>query len=527
MVSGNAQVLPKRREYIYRALPFVLSIVAFLFYTLWNEVEAVWYDEVFTLSVIRHSWGKIVEYLSIDVQSPLYYFLIKLYGIIFGNSIGVLRSFSALGVIATAMLGFGPLKRLLGREVGVIFAILWLILPVNFSRAMEMRMYTMTAFFVMGAVLYGFLLMKESSIKDWIKFSIFSIAGMYMHYYALLAILFFWVFFFLLILLRKDRERLKFILIFGGIVALLYAPWIYVFFKQMNRVHEVLYISKITFGKILRLPFSMFMEKFSDIYFIPTFVFLSVTYVILTSWGIYSSLVSGEKEVFFVLLGLLLFFMMSIAQVLIYFFFHSCFSSRYIYFVTPFQVLGMVWGIKKLNRDKFKLLSLIFISIVVFPELFFVLSGVYYMPVREAVSYLKERVKEGDVFVHLNQMTGVVFSYYFKDNPHIVYISPWVNNKIYYKTHKIYEPEITFCSNLMRSDLIGKDIWLVYDSYYQLGCKILLKEILKKECEQKEELKIFRTSCNKFDVVFVRVSLKKEIVSKLLLSNENRLVIGN
>jgi len=523
MVSGNAQVLPKRREYIYRALPFVLSIVAFLFYTLWNEREGIWFDEGVTLSIIKHNWGDMFERIVVDMQSPLYYLLLKLYGVIFGNSIGVLRSFSALGVIATAMLGFGPLKRLLGRDVGVIFAIVWLILPVNFSRAMEIRMYPLSAFFTMGTVLFGFLVIKENNFRDWIRFFLFSAVGIYTHYYAALAILYFWISMFFMFLFKKDNKSLKLLSTFGTALFIAYLPWFYFFVANTDRIHEVIYVTEINIEDILLAPFSIYLDKFSTIpsvlfYFFALVCIISVSAIV---WGIYCSFVLKERELLFIAWGIFLFLGVFVTEVLIALFFHPLFEARYIYPVIPLLVLEIVCGIKKMRSNKVKeiVLSLFFIGIL--PEIYCIALGVYDVPVKQAVENLREVVKKEDVFVHMNQLTGVVFSYYFRDNMHILYTSPLVTNYGYIKTYKTYEPELFSFSSLMLPVLVGKTIWLVSDIHYP-GCKELLEYVLKNYCEQKEGVKIFYSPWNWFNILFVKVVLKKGIALDFLSYSNSR-----
>ena len=39
----------------------------------------IWYDELFTVGMIEHSYGELVRFTAADVHPPLYYCIVKLF----------------------------------------------------------------------------------------------------------------------------------------------------------------------------------------------------------------------------------------------------------------------------------------------------------------------------------------------------------------------------------------------------------------------------------------------------------------
>src|SRR5690554_1705908 len=85
-----------KRQYVIWAALFLLGI----FLTIFRSThEAVWYDESYTIAAIGNSFGDMVKMIGRDSHPPLYFLGLKLFTVCFGNSLFILRLFSALGII--------------------------------------------------------------------------------------------------------------------------------------------------------------------------------------------------------------------------------------------------------------------------------------------------------------------------------------------------------------------------------------------------------------------------------------------
>ena len=177
----------------------VATVIAFAALLAWIHLRhaSIWYDEAITLltssghahvdwSLGRTQFtptldlrGILVDLYRQDVHPPLYFWSLAIWRVVFGASIEVARSFSALFVVATLVL----LHRI-GREVGVSAA--WIPVAVYAASsagmwyAYDARPYSMATFFI---VLTQFLGRRKSR---WTGFC--AAAGFATHYFALLCI---------------------------------------------------------------------------------------------------------------------------------------------------------------------------------------------------------------------------------------------------------------------------------------------------------------------------------------------------
>ena len=98
-------------------LALVASIGAFLALTLTRLTTAsIWFDEAYSAYLTRYNFADLTHYTAIDVHPPLYYYLLKGWTSIFGDSVAAYRSLSVvLGVIALVLIYF-LVKKLFSRK---------------------------------------------------------------------------------------------------------------------------------------------------------------------------------------------------------------------------------------------------------------------------------------------------------------------------------------------------------------------------------------------------------------------------
>lgn len=126
--------------------------------------ESLWLDEATTALVSKMSINDIlVKFLPGDFHPPLYYFLMKFWANIFGNSEVALRIPSLIFVLLTVYVVY--------KFFGKISALFLATAPLLFYYAQEARMYTMAMFLVTCLVIYFVKITKKGSVGDWIIFS--------------------------------------------------------------------------------------------------------------------------------------------------------------------------------------------------------------------------------------------------------------------------------------------------------------------------------------------------------------------
>lgn len=397
------------------ALFFLLLVGGFIFYLQGITHENLWYDESYTAALLKHSWGEIIRITGADCHPPLYYLLLKAAILIFGESVFLLRVFSAIGVIGLAALGLGPVRRITDNRTGLFYTLLVIITPTVLYMGQEARMYTWSALFVTGSALYGYLASCQGKKGDWIKFCIFSIAAAYTHYYALLAV---GIINFLLLIftLIKNRDKTKKVLICLAIQVLSYLPWTLILVDQINTVSANFWIgpfSRDEFWKILLYPLWI---KEKPVYFvIILFIVFSLVY----------ALYKKIKSAWLILLSFAVYLLTIAAGIAATYLIRPVLIDRYTFPVIGLLMLAVAFAIAQVKIKTLRGILLAAVVVISIPQILHInqdrLKG---PPMFEVGDYLKSSVKDGDVFLHNYSHTFGTFNYYYPNNRQFLYYNP-------------------------------------------------------------------------------------------------------
>lgn len=226
--------------------------------------EPLWLDESYSYAMVQHGFFDIVRLTRGDVHPPLYYFTLKLAAALIGSSPTALRVPSVVAALGLVALGMGPIRRIWGERTGFVYAWVVVLSPGILCFAQEARMYTLAAFLVTGAVLYGHLSLVGSSRSDNVWFAVFTWAAAMTHYFGLIAaaanalVVLAATFF-------RSRARLRAVSLAVLGAGLAYSPWLMAFWSQVAAVSRGFWIpptsaTLLTFGLVA--PFTY---KFEDV----------------------------------------------------------------------------------------------------------------------------------------------------------------------------------------------------------------------------------------------------------------------
>lgn len=219
-----------------------LSILALVLFSLMSYIKggAFDFDETFSLAMIEHSFSEMWKVTARDYHPPLSYFILKILSWVVkpfseGN-LEIYRATSILGYLGVILLCIFPIRRLFGFKTSVIAILLFIFMPVSFYIYSNFRMYAWASPFVLASFVYAYDTFHSNTRWSWIKLTLFASAAMYTHYYSLISSFVIYLLLFIAILLFK-REAIKSLtknyLWSGGILILLYAPWLYFFATQL------------------------------------------------------------------------------------------------------------------------------------------------------------------------------------------------------------------------------------------------------------------------------------------------------
>lgn len=195
------------------------------------------YDESYTIAMARNSFSDIVRITANDVHAPLYYFMVKIIGVLMGGSIYAGRVLSLLCVALFVLLGWKTCKKTEAKAWLLLFAFTQ---PLVVAQTTESRMYAMALlFFTLAGVLAQQMYMGKVTLGVWIAFTVTSIIAVYSHTYTMLMMVMMYLFLFGFLISQGRAKEMIAILGSGVVVGLAYLPWLFVLVGQFqNKVNS-------------------------------------------------------------------------------------------------------------------------------------------------------------------------------------------------------------------------------------------------------------------------------------------------
>ena len=229
-IKNNNLVSSKSRENI---ILYVSSLVLCLFNTLRIFDANYWADECFSILLAKMSVPDMIRATAADVHPPLYYLFLQALYHLFGDNGVTWHLSSFIPYIGIIVLGCTIVKKQFGFIPALIMNIMCSIMANPLIYNVEVRMYSLAAFFVLTAFLELYRIIKLNRILDWVVFCIASLCAAYTHYYAVILVAFFYLC--LLIRMFFKRDLIKRTVSLCIITIIVYIPWLLVFIKAFER----------------------------------------------------------------------------------------------------------------------------------------------------------------------------------------------------------------------------------------------------------------------------------------------------
>ncbi len=151
--------------------------------------NSLWFDEAYSAGMTSHTLPDLIKWATFDVHPHLYYIGLKIFTLIFGNSLVAMRLFSALGAILFVTLGFTHIRKDFGEEIGFWFSFCSIFSASTLVYALQIRMYTWAVLFVTLAAIYALRSFKNQESKSYrVLFLVSSLCAAYTHYFALFSV---------------------------------------------------------------------------------------------------------------------------------------------------------------------------------------------------------------------------------------------------------------------------------------------------------------------------------------------------
>lgn len=260
----------------------------------------IWYDELFTVGMIGHSYGELVELTARDVHPPLYYMITKFFvdlcklilpGV---HAVAAAKMVSVLPYFVLLLYSVTFIRKRFGIFTGGVFLFCVTSMPQLSGYTVEVRMYSWALLFVTAAFLHGYgavqgpedeeerhhgrlsaaaygavdvpkgekaggsdrtkgirqKISAQSQKLHGAAMAYYALAAAYTQYFAAVAAVM--VFLYVLFeLLRRDRSRIREWILWVAAAAAGYTPWLVALYRQVTAVNAnywILPLSWRTFG---------------------------------------------------------------------------------------------------------------------------------------------------------------------------------------------------------------------------------------------------------------------------------------
>ncbi len=139
-----------------------LGILSFFVCLLQAFGQDIWFDEVFSVNFIQHSYKEIAALTGKDVHPPLYYWYLKLFHDIgkvlvpAASSIVLCKLASMLPFVGIFVYTLTAIRKNFGLHVAGLFWFLIMTMPQISNYTVEIRMYSLALFFITAAFVHSY-----------------------------------------------------------------------------------------------------------------------------------------------------------------------------------------------------------------------------------------------------------------------------------------------------------------------------------------------------------------------------------
>lgn len=239
----------KMLAYIYAFILFGLNFIRIFDNNFWG-------DEAFTTNLVQRPFGEIISVTAADVHPPLYYFIVRIFYLIFGKHGWMFHMVSLIPCFITIVFAMTVIWKKVAPEVALVLITLLCLSDNAVTYNVEVRMYSWAALFVLFSFYEVYQLLQNGKILNYVLFVAFSLAAAYTHYYALLSVAFFYICIICYTLFFKMLD-IKKVLVSCLFTVILYLPWLRIVIKTVMRSKDNFWLTSIpTFRESIDYLFS-------------------------------------------------------------------------------------------------------------------------------------------------------------------------------------------------------------------------------------------------------------------------------
>lgn len=194
--------------------------------------RSVWLDEAFSLRWSMLPLSEFFQRITLDV-CPLYLITLRIVLTLTNNSLLAAKLFSVAAVFLLFLIGAFFVRKNFGYRAMIFYDLFLLFAPMMLKKSVEVRTYTWSYLLVsLSCVQMYYLLKKNTGKKNWILFTVCSLAAAYTHYFAVLTLVVVYAGLLLFFIVNRNFKQIKAWLLCSLATILGYLPWVPVVLRQ-------------------------------------------------------------------------------------------------------------------------------------------------------------------------------------------------------------------------------------------------------------------------------------------------------
>ena len=150
----------------------ILGILSFFVCLFQAFGQDIWFDEVFSVNFIQHSYKEIAVLTGKDVHPPLYYWYLKFFHDIgkvlvpAASSIVLCKLASMLPFVGIFVYTLTAIRKNFGLHIAGLFWFLVMTMPQISNYTVEIRMYSLALFFITAAFVHSYELVRAFPVQE-------------------------------------------------------------------------------------------------------------------------------------------------------------------------------------------------------------------------------------------------------------------------------------------------------------------------------------------------------------------------
>lgn len=477
-----------------KVIHIAIIVLGIIFISLAAFHNSIWFDESYSVAISNHSFGEIWTIGGHDVHPVLYYWILHIIRMIFGNQIMLYKLFSVVAFAILGIIGYTHIRKDFGEKVGMLFSFFVFFQPLNVIYAGQVRMYPLAMLLVTLTAIYAYRIFaakEKCSIKNWMLFGVFSLAAAYTHYYALAAAVVINVLLFIYLLVQAIKEKkfttnLKAFIITGVVQIVAYLPWLVYLLLQASQVSNGYWIEfyfpetlieMFTFQFVGNLQETKYMSDYVAIGF-GLLVIISIIFLLIKNRkrNLHSVSENKEKAESFngkntpaklaIAVYILVILVVCIASAVVG---RSILYARYLLCITGLLIFCISFILGKYGNKCIVLVVCVASVVLATYTNIGLIQTNYDETNSQPIDYLRENIQEGDILVYGNEGEPFVVSANFPDVKQYFWDeADWKVDEAY----KAYGPNMEIIHSLdALEDYTGR-VWVINRTNYAIADSI-------------------------------------------------------